>query len=202
LGGRAALAGDRRVAPADTRSRAAWRLPLRELCGGRGLAEQDDRAHARAPQVDDLLRICRSLNEAGARYILIGGFAVIAHGGARTTGDIDLLVDDSPENIGRVRRALRILADHAVDEVDEQDVRRYTVVRVADEIVVDLMGRAGGLAYEQVAADAERIEVEGVSIPIASKRTLLRTKETVRPSDLADRQFLQGLIEEEESGGR
>ena len=62
----------------------------------------NDRAYARAPEVDDLVRICRSLNEAGARYVLIGGFAVIAHGGARTTGDIDFLVDDSPENIMRV----------------------------------------------------------------------------------------------------
>jgi hypothetical protein len=130
--------------------------------------------------------------------VLIGGFAVIAHGGARTTRDVDLLIDDSPENVARVRRGLRVLADHAADEVDDQDVRRYTVVRVADEIVVDLMGRAGGLAYEDVAADAERMEVDGVAIPTASKRTLIRTKETVRPSDLADRQFLQRLIDAEE----
>jgi hypothetical protein len=49
----------------------------------------DDRSYARAPEVDDLVRIRRSLNEAGARYVLIGGFAVIAHGGARTTRDIE-----------------------------------------------------------------------------------------------------------------
>lgn len=64
------------------------------------------------------------------------------------------------------------------------------------------MGRAGGLTYDEVAADAEQVDVEGVAIPVASKRTLIRTKETVRPSDLADRQFLQRLLEEEESGGR
>jgi hypothetical protein len=44
-----------------------------------------DGPYAREPQIEDLVRICRALNEAGARYILIGGFAVIAHGGARTT---------------------------------------------------------------------------------------------------------------------
>jgi hypothetical protein len=134
--------------------------------------------------------------------VLIGGFAVIAHGGARTTRDIDLLVDDSPENVARIRTALRILADRAVDEVGDQDVRHYTVVRVADEVVIDLMGRAGGLTYDEVSADAEHADVQGVAIPIASKRTLIRTKETIRPSDLADRQFLQRLLEEEESGGR
>ena len=157
----------------------------------------NDRAYARAPEVDDLVRICRSLNEAGARYVLIGGFAVIAHGGGRTTRDIDLLVDDSPENIVRVKSALRVLVDRAVDEVADDDVRRYAVVRVADEVIVDLMGRACGLTYSDVIPDADSMEVDGVPIPVASKRTLIRTKETVRPSDLADRQFLQSLIDEE-----
>jgi len=69
-----------------------------------------------------------------------------------------------------------------------------------DEVVVDLMGRAGGLAYAEAAADAEHAEVQGVPIPIASKPTQIRTKQTVRPSDAADRQFLQRLIDEEAAG--
>ena len=36
-----------------------------------------DRPYAREPQIEDLARICRALNETGARYVLIGGFAVI-----------------------------------------------------------------------------------------------------------------------------
>jgi hypothetical protein len=44
-----------------------------------------DGGYAREPQVEDVVRICRALNDANARYVLIGGFAVIAHGGARTT---------------------------------------------------------------------------------------------------------------------
>jgi hypothetical protein len=63
-----------------------------------------DGPYARELQVEDLTRICRALNDAGARYILIGGFAVIAHGGARITKDIDLLVDASPDNIARVKQ--------------------------------------------------------------------------------------------------
>ena len=70
--------------------------------------DADDGSYAREPQVEDLVRICRALNDAGAQYLLIGGFAVIAHGGARTTKDIDLLVDASPENVARVKQALRI----------------------------------------------------------------------------------------------
>jgi hypothetical protein len=156
-----------------------------------------DGPYAREPQIEDLVRICRALNEAGARYILIGGFAVIAHGGARTTKDIDLLVDASPENVGRVKLALRILEDHAVDEAADTDVARYTVVRVADEIVVDLMALACGIDYNHAARDAASLTIDGVAIPIASPATLIRTKNTIRPSDAADRHYLEELLRAE-----
>ena len=154
-----------------------------------------DGPYAREPQVEDVARICRALNDAGARYILIGGFAVIAHGGARTTKDIDLLVDASPDNIARVKQALRILEDRAVDEVADTDVARYAVVRVADEIVVDLMARACGIEYAEAVVDVDTLTVAGVGIPVASLATLIRTKDTMRPSDAADRRYLEELLQ-------
>ena len=158
--------------------------------------DQDDDRSARAPEPDDVLRICRALNESGARYLLIGGFAVIAHGAGRFTKDIDLLVDDAPENVARVKRALSVLADNAAAEVADDDVERHVVVRVADEVVVDLMGRACGLSYVEAARDAETIEREGVRIPLASPATLIRTKDTLRPQDALDRAFLEGVLRE------
>lgn len=47
--------------------------------------QEPDVPEVRPPTVEDVLRICRALDEAGARYVLIGGFAVILHGGERTT---------------------------------------------------------------------------------------------------------------------
>lgn len=157
----------------------------------------DDR-YARAPEPGDVVRICRALNAAGARYLLIGGFAVVAHGAGRFTKDIDLLVDDAPENVARVKEGLAVLADNAAAEVADTDVREYVVVRVADEILVDLMGRACGLDYSGASADAERIELDGVSVLVASPRTLIRTKETARPQDAIDRAFLEGVLRERE----
>lgn len=162
------------------------------------MAERDDGPYSRAPQLEDLVRLCRSLNEHGARYLLIGGFAVIAHGAGRTTKDIDFLVDPSSENVSRVKSALAILADNAAADIVETDVGNYSVVRVADEIIVDLLAKACGVEYEDAARDQERIEIDGVEVPIASKRTLIRTKDTVRPSDAADKQFLEALIAAEE----
>jgi hypothetical protein len=71
----------------------------------------------RPPTIDDIRRICRALDDAGA-YVLIDGFAVILHGGLRTTKDIDLLVDPDPANVDRLKRALSILEDDAAREID------------------------------------------------------------------------------------
>lgn len=157
-----------------------------------------DGAYAREPQLDDLVRLARALNAHHVRYVLIGGFAVIAHGGARTTKDIDLLIDARPENVARVREALQILEDKAVNDVSDEDVQRYSVVRVADEIVVDLMARACDVDYDEASRDAVMIPFGDTNVPVASPRTLLRTKNTARPSDAVDRQFLQVLIDETE----
>jgi len=153
--------------------------------------------YAREPQIEDLARICRALNDAGAKYLLIGGFAVIARGGLRTTKDIDLLIDASPENVARVKHGLRVLEDKAADDVADDDVARYTVVRVADEVVVDLMARACGIDYATAARDAESFMIGDVPIPIVSLQTLIRTKDTVRPSDAVDRRYLQELLDAE-----
>ena len=156
--------------------------------------DQDAAAYARAPEPEDLVRICRALNAAGARYVLIGGFAVLAHGASRFTKDIDFLVDDAPENIARVKQGLAVLADNAAAEVADSDVRDHTVVRVIDEVIVDLMGRACGLSYADVAAVMEWHEMSGVRVPVASPAALVRTKDTYRPQDAIDRSFLQQII--------
>lgn len=154
----------------------------------------DENAHppeSRVPLVQDLVNICRALNEHGAKYIVVGGFAVIQHGFLRTTGDIDLLIDDSPENQLRTKAALEVLPDKAVRELGEDDLRNYLVVRVCDEVVVDLMMRACGISYSEAESEIERITLDGVPIPFASARLLLRTKQTYRERDAEDRLFLE-----------
>jgi len=162
---------------------------------------RDDPAYTRAPEPEDVIRVCRALNEAGARYILIGGFAVVAHGAGRFTKDIDFLVDDAPENIALVKKALSVLADNAAAGVEDTDVREHTVVRIADEVMVDLMGRAGGLAYDDLAGDLELHDLGGTMVPVASPTMLIKTKNTFRPQDALDRQFLEALLRDRESKG-
>lgn len=85
----------------------------------------------RPPLEADLVGLCRELNKRGARYIVIGGFAVITAGLPRVTGDIDLLVAVDPENEARVFSALSTLPDNAVRELQPGELQQYNVIRVA-----------------------------------------------------------------------
>jgi hypothetical protein len=76
--------------------------------------DQDDREYSRAPELEDLLALCKALNAEHVRYVLIGGFAVILHGFVRATKDIDLLIDASSESIQRLKRAMAFLPDNAI----------------------------------------------------------------------------------------
>jgi Nucleotidyl transferase AbiEii toxin, Type IV TA system len=154
--------------------------------------DQDgDVPEVRPPTIDDVRRICHALDKAGARYVLIGGFAVILHGGHRTTKDIDLLVDPAPENVARLKEALSVLEDDAAREIGLHDLETYTVVRVADEVMVDLLATACGVTWSEAHPLAMRVDLDGTPVLVADRQTLIRTKQTQRPSDAADRAWLE-----------
>jgi len=152
---------------------------------------------SRPPEESDLLAVCKSLNAHQARYLVIGGFAMIHAGFPRTTIDIDLLIDAEPANEASVLKALEILPDQAVKELRPGEVATYTVVRVADEIVVDLMKSACGIEYPEAIREAVFHEAHGVRIPFASPTLLWRMKAaTHREKDRPDLMFLRTYFEE------
>ena len=163
------------------------------------MADPDDgkNLESRPPTVDDLVRLCRSLNNAGAKYLVIGGMAVIQAGFVRATADIDLLVDSAPENQEKIRAALMDLPDQAVRDVRPDDLDNYVVVRVADEIVVDLMKLACGINYEEASKSILPVKIQDTVIPFASPELLLRLKNTLREKDKIDRMFLEQLLRQD-----
>ena len=146
---------------------------------------------SRAPTEDDLVLLCRRLNELGAEYMVIGGFAMIRAGYPRTTADIDLLLDTSPENEARIHEAMEVFPDKAIRQLEPGEIARYSVVRVADEVTVDLMQAACGITYLEATAEMIMREVQGVPIPFASPRLLWKMKKPLgRAKDGGDLAFL------------
>jgi hypothetical protein len=146
----------------------------------------------REPTVEDLRDLCRELNQRGAEYVVVGGFAIRAANYNRRTMDVDLVVATDPENEAKVFSALSTLPDNAVRELQPGELQKYLVIRVGDEIVVDLMSSASGIDYAEASKDVVVRELDGVPIPFASPRLLWRMKaKTHREKDAGDLLFLK-----------
>jgi hypothetical protein len=156
-------------------------------------AERDVKnLECRPPVEGDIVALCRELNQRGAKYVVVGGFAIIAAGFPRFTGDVDLIVAADAENEAKVFSALATLPDNAVRELQPGELQLYNVIRVGDEILVDLMRSAGGIDYAEAAKDVVVRELGGVPIPFASPRLLWRMKAvTHRAKDAGDLVFLR-----------
>jgi hypothetical protein len=114
------------------------------------------------------------------------------HGLVRATEDLDLFVRPTPENIERLRAALRQAyeGDPHVDEISSADLLGdYPAVRYyppSGDLYFDVLARLGDVAdFESV--DAEIKEIEGIRVPVATPAALYRLKKrTVRPIDQQD----------------
>jgi hypothetical protein len=135
---------------------------------------------------------------AGARFVVIGGFAVIANRFVRATEDIDFLVPDDPENDLRVLAALRSLG--AVRQrdaapladghlIDQEHLRVDT-----DAGLIDILrGGAAPLDFDTVDSEAMRADYDGLVFPVAGLRSIVGFKRLAgRPQD---RQDLERLAE-------
>ena len=150
--------------------------------------------YSRNPTIDDLVELCRHLNTCNARYVIIGGFAMIHHGYVRTTADIDLLVESDESNVARIKAGLMYLPDKAAREIEDGDVRIYTVVRISDEIVIDLLSKACEVSFDDAKHHVEVESIRGVNIPYVTAEVLLKTKQGLRAQDVQDRMYLEQLL--------
>jgi hypothetical protein len=88
---------------------------------------------ARAATIEDLKSLVRSLEANGVEYLLIGGFALAAHGYQRATTDIDLLVASTVEAGSRMKAALMVLPDQAAKDLEPEWFTEGENIRVGDD---------------------------------------------------------------------
>jgi hypothetical protein len=83
-------------------------------------------------------------------------------------------------NQALVKKALEILPDGAIKELGDEDIARWVVVRVNDDITVDLMTEACGVRFEDAGDGIETEIIDGVPIPFAGAELMLRMKKSPR----------------------
>ena len=150
---------------------------------------------SRPATLEDLKLLLRSLNEHGVDYLLIGGYALAAHGYQRATTDIDLLVPGTAQAGQRTKDALMVLPDRAAKDIDPTWFEEGGNIRVADAFVVDIMLNANGQTFDSLSRYAETIDLDGIPVCTVNLQGLLLTKQTVRDKDVADRIVIERALE-------
>jgi hypothetical protein len=84
----------------------------------------------------------------------------------------------------------------------DEDLQQWVVTRINDEITVDLMTEACGVRYQEAMTEVQIREVQSVPIPMANWQLMVKLKQSQRPKDQIDLQFLLQLDDQNEESLR
>lgn len=150
-----------------------------------------------SPDVKEMLRL---LAEENAQYLIVGGEAVIFHGYARFTGDVDIFYDGKKSNAEAVYRALHRFWDGDIPEV--KDAGEFMIPGIVIQFGrpphrIDFLNQIDGVVFSK--AWESRIEAHlpcgrgALSVPYINLECLLENKRASgRSKDRDDIEFLSG----------
>lgn len=144
---------------------------------------------------EDYRDMLHALSGEKVRFLLVGAYALAAHGYPRATMDIDIWVMPSPKNADAVLRALRLFGAplHNLTREDLQKDGTIFQIGVAPRRV-DIITAASGLHFEETYGRSLSVNIEGIEVHILSIDDLIRNKRaTGRTKDLADVEALESL---------
>ncbi len=139
---------------------------------------------------DDFQEFIHALNQHSVEYILVGGYSVILHGYARTTGDLDMWVNKSKNNYHQLKKAFTDF-HMPVFEMTEENFLFNGAFNVftfgRPPVSIDIMTEVKGLDFNETYKKASIVEIEGLSIRLINITDLLVAKKSAgRSKDLND----------------
>lgn len=150
------------------------------------------------------VRLLERLAASGADFVVVGGFAAVAHGSTRLTNDLDISYSTEAANLEALGRALVDLRGRLRGVPDDvpfvPDGRTLRHTRVAtldtDEGPLDLLAEpAGAPEYSALRRRAERLDLSGVEVLVASIDDLMAMKRAAgRPKDTLDLEELEAIV--------
>ncbi len=138
----------------------------------------------------DFRDFLQALNNNDVAYLLVGGYAVILHGYSRTTGDMDIWVEKTKHNYGRLVKAFHEFKMPVFDMTEENFLhhKEWDVFRFGrNPVAIDIMTKMGGLDFNQCYKVAQEYTDEGVIIKLVHYNDLIKAKRAAgRFKDLDD----------------
>jgi len=144
---------------------------------------------------EDYKDMLLALSEEEVRFLLVGAYALAAHGYPRATMDIDIWVMPSPQNADSLLRALRRFGAplHNLTKEDLQKDGTVFQIGVAPRRI-DIITAVSGLQFEETYGRSMPVKIEGIEVHIPSIDDLIRNKRASgRTKDLADAEALESL---------
>jgi len=144
---------------------------------------------------EDYRDMLRALCDEKVEFLLVGAYAMAAHGYPRATMDMDIWIMPSPQNIDAVLRALRRFGAPLGNLTKEDLQKDGTVFQIGvAPRRIDIITTASGLQFEQTYQRAISVNIEGIEVHIPSIKDLIRNKRASgRTKDLADAEALESL---------
>jgi hypothetical protein len=144
---------------------------------------------------DLLVHLCK--NEV--TYAAVGGVAVSLNGFGRFTVDVDLFLDDTPENLKRAIHALSLFGQGYARELRPADLLIESgSVRIGEYFDIDLFTRMMGLRFQDVQEDLRYTEYRGYRIPHVGPGTIIRLKTgSYREKDRLDVIAMRNILNDE-----
>jgi hypothetical protein len=128
-----------------------------------------------------------------AEFLLVGAFAVARHGFVRSTGDLDIWIRRTPENVRRVWNALKRfgapLRGLKLDDLLTEDVVYF--VGIAPQ-KIDILTSIPGVEFDEAWPQRTTVEIDARIVPILGKADLIKSKRASgRLKDLIDLAWLE-----------
>lgn len=136
-----------------------------------------------------------ALGQEGVEFVVVGAFALAAHGVPRATGDIDIWVRPTPTNANRILAALASfgapLMAHGISARDFETPDLVYQLGLPPHRI-DLLTSVDGLRFEEAWARRTSATLFGLEVPILAREDLITNKRaTARPRDLLDVELLE-----------
>jgi hypothetical protein len=152
----------------------------------------------------DFRDVLVELADAGAAFVVIGGYAVAFHGHVRATKDIDILVNPSPDNAARVFRALAAFgAPLTAFNVRPEDLAEPGpfLTLGSPPFRIDVLTTIPGVSFDEATEKSGVLSVAGRRVEVIGLDALIKNKRASgRPQDIADATILEAIAAA--AGGR
>lgn len=140
---------------------------------------------------EELLNFWRSLNKYNVKYIMVGGVATNLNGYQRTTDDIDVWIDDTPENRENFRKSYKEYSGIDIPMMSRlQIIPGWTNFSLNNGFRLDLMVSMKGLenfTFDDCYSSSNKANIDDVIVPFLNINHLISSKRAVnRPKDQID----------------